>query len=146
MLHNEAKELLVKGYEATHDAEGIAKAYSVSTSTVYRLVRQKRETGSVELRTSQRGRKAVRTTEDKENIRRCIEEKSDITVEEIREELSLCTSYSTVERAINDMGYTLKKKSLYASERDRLRCAGKRSAWKETIKPDMVEHLVFRAC
>ena len=125
MLHNEAKELLVKGYEATHDAEGIAKAYSVSTSTVYRLVRQKRETGSVELRTSQRGRKAVLTTEDKENIRRCIEEKSDITVEEIREELSLCASYSTVERAINDMGYTLKKKSLYASERDRLRCAGK---------------------
>ena len=48
MLHNEAKELLVKGYEATHDAEGIAKAYSVSTLTVYRLVRQKRETGSVE--------------------------------------------------------------------------------------------------
>ncbi len=48
MLHNEARELLVKGYEATHDAEGIAKVYSVSTSTVYRLVRQKRETGSVE--------------------------------------------------------------------------------------------------
>ena len=48
MLHNEARELLVKGYEATHDEEGIAKAYSVSTSTVYRLVRQKRETGSVE--------------------------------------------------------------------------------------------------
>ena len=93
MLHNEARELLVKGCEATHDEEGIAKAYSVNTSTVYRLVRQKRETGSVELRTSQRGRKAVLTTEDKENIRRCIEEKSDITVEEIREELSLCASY-----------------------------------------------------
>ena len=30
MLHNEARELLVEGYEATHDAEGIAKAYSVS--------------------------------------------------------------------------------------------------------------------
>ena len=30
MLHNEARELLVQGYEATHDAKGIAKAYSVS--------------------------------------------------------------------------------------------------------------------
>ena len=38
MLHNEARELLVKGYEAPHDAEGIAKAYSVSKWTVYRLV------------------------------------------------------------------------------------------------------------
>jgi len=39
MLHNEARKLLVKGYKATYDAEMIAKAYSVSTSTVYRLVR-----------------------------------------------------------------------------------------------------------
>lgn len=61
MLHNEARKLLVEGYEATHDAEGIAKAYSVSTSTVYQLVRQKRETGSVELRSRLRGRKTILT-------------------------------------------------------------------------------------
>lgn len=53
MLHNEARELLVRGYEATHDAEGIAKAYSVSKWTVYRLVEQKRKIGSVALRTRQ---------------------------------------------------------------------------------------------
>ena len=61
MLHNEARELLVQGYEATHDAKGIAKAYSVSKWTVYRLAEQKRKTGSVALRTSQRGRKPVLT-------------------------------------------------------------------------------------
>lgn len=125
MLRNEARELLVEGYEATHDAKGIAKAYSVSKWMVYRLAEQKRKTGSVALRTSQRGRKPVLTTEDKEAIRRCIDEAPDITIEEIREELNLSASYSTVERAIRAMGYTLKKKSLYASERDRLRCAGK---------------------
>ncbi len=43
MLHNEARELLVKGYEKSHDAAGIAQAYSVSIRTVYRLVKQKRE-------------------------------------------------------------------------------------------------------
>ena len=122
---NEARELLVEGYEATHDAKGIAKAYSVSKWMVYRLAEQKRKTGSVALRTSQRGRKPILTTEDKEAIRRCIDEAPDITIEEIREELNLSASYSTVERAIRAMGYTLKKKSLYASERDRLRCAGK---------------------
>ena len=36
MLHNEARELLVQGYEATHDAKGIAKAYPVSKWMVYR--------------------------------------------------------------------------------------------------------------
>ena len=125
ILHNEARKLLVEGYEATHDAEGIAKAYSVSKWTVYRLTEQKRKTGNVKLRTSQRDRKPVLTAEDKENIRDCIDADPDITIEEIREKLNLSNSYSTVERTINATGYTLKKESLYASERDRVRCAGK---------------------
>ena len=128
MLHNEARELLLAGYEKTHDAAAIAEAYSVSIRTVYRLVKEKRERGSVELRTSQRGRKAVLSEKDKEAIRQCIDEQSDITVEEIRERLELSASYSTVERAINAMGYTLKKKSLHASERERVRCGGKTQA------------------
>ena len=125
MLHNEARELLVKGYEKSGDAEAIAQAYSVSERTVYRLVQQKRETGSVALRTSQRGRKPTLTGADKQNIRQCVEERPDITINEIREKLQLTASYSTVERAIQAMGYTLKKKSLYASERERVRCGGK---------------------
>ena len=88
------------------------------------MAEQKRKTGSVALRTSQRGRKPVLAAEDKANIRQCIDEKPDITIEEIRENLSLPASYSTVERAINAMGYTLKKKSIYVSDRDRFRCAG----------------------
>ncbi len=125
MLHNEARELLVKGYEKTGDAKAIAAAYSVSERTVYRLAQQKRETGSVAVRTSQRGRKESLTKEDKENIRKMMDETPDSTVNEILEELQLSVSYSTVERAINGMGYTLKKKTLHASERERLRCGGK---------------------
>ena len=125
MLHNEARELLVKGYEKSKDAIAIAQAYSVSERTVYRLAQQKREIGNVALRTSQRGRKPTLTEEEKENIRQCMEKKPDITVNEIRETLHLRASYSTVERAVQAMGYTLKKKSLYASERDRVRCGGK---------------------
>ena len=125
MLHNETRELLVKGYEKSGDVKAIAAAYSVSERTVYRLVQQKRETGSVSLCTSQRGRKPVLTEEDKEKIRERMEERPDSTVGEIREALNLAASPSTVERAIKGMGYTLKKKSLHASERERLRCGGK---------------------
>ncbi len=92
MLHNEARELLVRGYEATHDAEGIAKAYSVSKWTVYRLAEQKRKTGSVTLRTSQRGRKPLLTQADKERIVACIKETPDITIDELREKLNLKAS------------------------------------------------------
>lgn len=74
---------------------------------------------------SQRVRKQILTAKDKENIRYCIDENPDVTIEEIWEKLNLSANYSTVERAIGSMGYTPKKKSLYASGRDRVRCAGK---------------------
>ena len=130
MLHNEARELLVKGYEKSGDAKGIASAFSVSERTVYRLAKQKRETGSVALQTSRRGRKPALTEEDQKNIRKSIDEKPDSTVDELREQLGLSASSSTVGRAIHKMGYTRKKKSLHASERERLRCEGK----KETME------------
>ncbi len=89
--------------------------------TVYRLAGQ---SGNRQCGLHHSEAEAVLTQKIKKNIRQCIDEKPDITIEEIREKLSLSASYSTVERAINAMGYTLKKKSLYASERDRIRCAG----------------------
>ena len=57
MLHNEARELLVESYEKTHNAEEIAKKFGVNKYTVYHMAERKRKTGSVALRTSQRGRK-----------------------------------------------------------------------------------------
>ena len=122
MLNNEARELLVKAYEKNPDAGYVAEVFSVSKSSVYRLVAQKRKTGSVELQVSKRGRKAILSEEDKEKIAQLIDERPDITIDEIRETLSLKASYATVDRAVLEMGYTYKKKSMYASERERLRC------------------------
>jgi len=95
VLHTKARKSLVKGYEKIHDAAGIAQAYSVSIRTVYRLVKQKRETGSVALRTNQHGRKLVLTAEEKEGI---------------REELRLSASYSTVERVYRRNGIYFEEK------------------------------------
>ncbi len=134
MLHNEARELLVKAYAKHPVAKDIAEAFSISTSEVYRLVRQKARTGSVELRVSQRGRKKLLSEEDIQNIKAQIEAHNDITIEEIREALNLKASYTTVERAVNGLGYTVKKKSLHASERDRARCTGKTYSVERTIK------------
>lgn len=52
MLHNEARELLVKAYEKTKNAKEVAECFGVDTSTVYRLYRQKKATGSVKLKTN----------------------------------------------------------------------------------------------
>ena len=78
MLHNEARELLVESYEKTHNAEEIAKIFGVNKYTVYHMAERKRKTGSVALRTSQRGRKQLLNDEDKQHIRQCIDEMPDI--------------------------------------------------------------------
>ena len=51
MLSNEAREMMIKAYEKTGNAKEVAECYGVDVSTVYRLARQKKRTGSVKLRT-----------------------------------------------------------------------------------------------
>ncbi len=126
MLHNEARELLVKAYEKSHNAHEVAKNFSVDISTVYRLARQKRKTGSAKLCTKNCGRKPSLSPEDLDNIDKAIQERLDITIDEIIEKLNLHVVNETVRKAVIKMGYVYKKKSLYASERERSRCGSKK--------------------
>ena len=126
MLSNEAREMMVKAYERTENAKEVAECYGVDVSTVYRLARQKKRTGSVKLRTNQRGRKALLSQEDLSNIDKTIQEQPDITIDEIIKKLNLNASNETVRTAVIKMGYTYKKKSLHAYERERPRCKGKK--------------------
>lgn len=99
MLHNEARKLLVEGYEVTHDAKSIGGIFHVSKYTVYHPEERKWKTGSVELKTW-RGRKALLNSEDKERIAQCNAEKPTIILEEFRTRLGLKISIQTMSRAI----------------------------------------------
>ncbi len=122
MLHNEARELLVKAYEKSHNATEVAKNFSVSRGTVYTYVNRKRNNISIEVKTSQRGRKSKLTQKNLDDIKALISKQPDITIHEIKQKLNLPVSEETVRRAVIKMGYVYKKKSMYASERDRSRC------------------------
>ena len=110
MLSNEARNLLVKTYKQMPEAVKVAEIFSISPSSVYRLVRQMRNTGSVELQTSSRGRKPLLSAQDIENIRLAIEEQPDITIHNIRVKLNLPVSDETVRAKVAQMGFRLKKK------------------------------------
>lgn len=129
MLHNEARKLLIEAWNKTHNAKEIAECYSVNISTVYRLEKRMRETGSVETRVSQRGRKQALKQTDIENIDNLIKSQPDITIHEINEKLQLSVSDETVRKAVLKLGYVYKKKSLHASEQERPRCQSQ----KETM-------------
>lgn len=89
MLHNEARKLLIDAWNKTHNAKEIAECFSVDTSTVYRLEKRMRETGSVETRVSQRGRKPALSQADIQDIDQTIQAQPDITIHELREKLQL---------------------------------------------------------
>lgn len=128
MLHTEARELVVKAYQKTHNAKEVAACFSVNPSTVYRIVQQMKRTGSVASRTNERGRKPLLQEEDRKAIDAKIKECPDITVDEILEQLHLPVSPETVRRAIIKLGYVYKKKSLHAKEQERPRCSGEERA------------------
>ena len=132
MLHNEARKLLIEAWNKTHNAKEIAECFSVNTSTVYRLERRMRETGSVETRTSQRGRKPALSQNDIQNIDRLIQQQPVITINEVLEKLQLHVSDETVRKAILKLGYVYKKKSLHASEQERPRCQGEAEKLERT--------------
>lgn len=122
MLHNEARELIVKAYEKSHNAAEVARNFSVSRWTVYDYVKRKKNNISIEVKTNQRGRKPKLTQQNLNDIKELINEQPDITIHEITEKLDIPASEETVRRAVVKMGFAYKKKSLYASERERSRC------------------------
>lgn len=119
MLNNEVRKLLVEGYEAAHNAKEIAKIFHVNKYTVYHLEELKRKTGSVELQTWRRGRKALLNSEDKARIAQCITNNPTISLEELRAQLGLKVSISTMSRVVRALRAKCKELNLKA-EHDNL--------------------------
>lgn len=132
MLHNETRKLLIDAWNKTHNAKEAAECFSVNTSTVYRLEKRMRETGSVETRVSLRGRKPALSQTDIQKIDQLIRAQPDITIHEIQEGLQLHVSDETIRKAVLKLGYVYKKKSLHASEQERPRCQGKKGGMEKT--------------
>ena len=57
MLHNEARKLILEGYDKGIRVKELAKCFSVNTCSIYRLLKRRNETGSYETQTNLRGKK-----------------------------------------------------------------------------------------
>ena len=122
MLHNEARKLILEAYDKGVSVKELAKCFSVNTSSIYRLLKRRNETGSYETQTNLRGKKPKLSEADHQNIVALISKQPDITCLEIIETLNLSVSIDTVWRFLQKQGYRRKKKSLHASEQERPRC------------------------
>lgn len=121
MLHNEERHLIIQALNHHIPVKEIAECFAVNTCTIYRLRKQLKMTGSVETRTSLRGRKPVLSNDDIAHIDSLIQQQPDITINEVIDTLHLKASNETVRKAVLQLGYVYKKKSLHASEQERPR-------------------------
>ena len=144
ILTNNERKRLVEAYERIGNAKMLAEAYNVSERTVYRLVAQKKKIGNVELQTFKRGRKPKITETDLQRITETIIEEPDITLQEIIDKLEINCKVPTICQVIrHKLGFTRKKKSLYAAERDKPEVKAVRKEWKECIEYFNPGQLVF---
>ena len=86
----------------------LARRYRVSERWIYSLLQQRRETGCIKPRRGHTGPKPKLAGHEKQ-LRELIDAEPDATLEEIKEEISVCVSISTLWRALRDLGMTLKK-------------------------------------
>ena len=136
MLGTQARELMVKAYQKSHNATEVAENFSVSRWTVYHYVKIAEAGGNLGVRTSERGRKPVIHDGERMKIRELVIHQPDITIQEVKDTLHLSASNETIRKCVIALGFVRKKKSLHATEQERPRRPGKkRSMEKGTEHP-----------
>ena len=104
------RERIVAAYEADEISfEAVGRRFSVSGKVVAKLVRQKRELGTLVPLVHRRGRKAAVSGEKKEELRKHLEGHPDATVVERMDALELKCSEKTLWQTLRKMGWRFKK-------------------------------------
>jgi transposase len=122
---------------------GLAVRFKVNTSTITKLLRLRRETGSIEPRPHAGG---VAPTLDDDALRRLralVEEAPDSTLETLRQRMGISGSRMIICRGLQKLGLPLKKKSPHASERDTPEVQEGRREFAEEVEPIEPQRLVF---
>src|SRR5437763_3904831 len=133
--------------EAVDNNEGsrrkLAVRFKVNTATITKLLRLRRETGSIEPRPHAGG---VTPTLDDDALRRLrtlVEETPDATLESLRQRMGISGSRMIICRALQKLGLPIKKKSPHASERDTPGVEQERGEFAEEVEPIEPGRLVF---
>ena len=134
MLSEDSKWRILRAVQRGERVTEVAGIFGINRGSVYDIVNQYKETGSLEIRTSQRGRKPKLTKEQLEEIRQAVIENPDITLSEIKEKFDLPVTTECIRQKLHEMGFRRKKKSLYAQERERPDVVQRREEWEEEVK------------
>lgn len=89
--------------------EEIARRFEVGVAWVYRLLKRRRETGSIEPKPHGGGQRPAFDTAADERLRQAVAERPDATLKELREATGMDCGLSAVHRALVRLGLSRKK-------------------------------------
>lgn len=107
-LSMDLRTRIVAACDAGDSPADVAQTFSVTTRTVYKLLAVRRETGSLQPRSGQRGPKP-KLQEHRDAILQAIRKAPGTTLEELRTQLKLPGCLATLWVALRRWGITLKK-------------------------------------
>ena len=117
-LSMDLRERIVAAYEAGEGSQAqIGARFSVSRAVVGKLVRQKRELGTLKPQVHLCGRKRVVSGEKERQLLEHVEQHPDATLQERIDDLQLECCVNTMWESLNRLGKSFKKSRLELSNR-----------------------------
>ena len=123
--------------------EQIAARFSVSVPWIRKLLRRRRQTGSIAPKPHGGGRPPAFDEAAVGRLREAVRADDDATLEELAEAAGVACSASAVYRALAPAGDHAQKKSRRAAEQDRPELKAERAAWREEFAAIDPARLVF---
>lgn len=102
------RERVLADFDAGMGNDAVARKYRVSSRWVYKLRRQRSETGDIAPRRGKTGPKP-KLAQHTERLLQLVEEQSDATLAELRQRLGVPVSLATLWKTLKALGVTLKK-------------------------------------
>ena len=102
------RERVLADFDGGMGNDAVARKYRVSSRWVFKLRRQRDQTGQIAPRRGRTGPPRLLAGQD-ERLAELVRQRPDATLRELRDELGLSMSLVTVWRALKRLGLTLKK-------------------------------------
>lgn len=100
---------VLRAWDNGMDADTVAATYAVSRAWVHRLVQRRRENGSIAPRRQTKFRGRALAPDQEHRLAALITARPDTTLAELRDALPTSAALSTIWRAIDRLGLTVKK-------------------------------------
>jgi transposase len=142
-----SKDLRERVAAAVDHGEGsqreIARRFRVSLTFVFRLLRRRRDAGTLDPKPHGGGPTPTLGPDEQQRLHQLIREQPDATLEQLRQLGGFTCSLTTLWRALRRRDLTRKKKTLHADERDRPDVQTKRRSFRRKVKKIEPQRLVF---